>query len=102
MEGTCPYPFQGSGGSVGHAFFPEDGRVHFDEDETFTHETSSGINLLSAAVHEFGHALGLDHSNIQGSIMNAYYSYVPDMQLHSDDIAGIQYLYGKKTKEELL
>ena len=28
--------------------------------------------------------------------MYPYYTgYVPDMKLHSDDIAGIQYLYGK-------
>ena len=47
-------------------------------------------------VHEFGHSLGLQHSNVQGAVMYPYYTgYVPNMQLHSDDIAGIQSLYGK-------
>jgi len=51
------------------------------------------------AVHEFGHSLGLEHTNIYGAIMYPFYTgYVPDMELHSDDIAGIQYLYGTHGK----
>ena len=80
---------------LAHAYFPEDGRAHFDEDEQYTDATPSGTNLLQVAVHEFGHSLGLQHSNVQGSIMFPTYSgYVPNMSLHQDDINGIQYLYG--------
>lgn len=97
MEGTCPYPFNGPGGVLAHAYYPQDGRAHFDEDETFTHNTSSGTNLLWVAVHEFGHSLGLRHSNVRGAVMYPYYTgYVPDMKLHSDDVAGIQSLYGEE------
>ena len=54
-----------------------------------------GVNLLQVAVHEFGHSLGLLHSNVEDAIMYAYYpGYIPDLKLHSDDIAGIQHLYG--------
>lgn len=95
VEQTCPYPFNGPSGVLAHAYFPQDGRAHFDEDEEYTEGTSSGVNLLQVAVHEFGHSLGLQHSNVPGSIMYPTYNgYVPGMTLHQDDINGIQSLYG--------
>ena len=51
----------------------------------------AGINLLQVAAHEFGHALGLRHSDIQGALMYPFYQgYVEDYTLPYDDIAGIQ------------
>ena len=99
------YPFDGTGGTLAHAFYPYNNRgnagdVHFDEAETFTLRNRSGVNLLWVAVHEFGHSLGLDHSFHPKAVMNAFYKgYSKQLQLHSDDIQGIQQLYGKPNVE---
>lgn len=56
---------------------------------------SIGYSLFLVAAHEFGHALGLDHSSIREALMYPMYSFVEDFSLHEDDIEGIHYLYGK-------
>jgi hypothetical protein len=54
--------------------------------------------IVTALSHEIGHAIGLGHSSIQGSIM--YYSLTAKSQktLHQDDIDGITYLYPNSKK----
>uniref|UniRef100_A0A8C7DSL3 Peptidase metallopeptidase domain-containing protein n=1 Tax=Naja naja TaxID=35670 RepID=A0A8C7DSL3_NAJNA len=99
------YPFDGPGGMVAHAFFPRDpqraGTVHFDGDEewTFRSPDDFGTDLFAVAIHEFGHSLGLAHSSSKHSIMHPYYQGpVGDplqYQLHIEDHAEIQKLYGK-------
>jgi len=96
VEKTCGYPFDGEGGVLAHAFAPSDGRLHFDEAEQFTDLSYDGTNLLYVAVHEIGHNLVLRHSSVKDAIMYpTYLGYRENLGLHSDDIAGIQSLYGK-------
>ncbi|CAH1802307.1 unnamed protein product [Owenia fusiformis] len=100
------YPFDGQGMVLAHAFFPgtddRAGDTHFDADEPWTVGSKNGINLFSVAAHEFGHALGLAHSGVVGSLMYPWYQgFVENFQLHPDDIQGIQTLYGVRYNNNL-
>ncbi|XP_041657056.1 matrix metalloproteinase-18-like [Cheilinus undulatus] len=99
------YPFDGPGGTLAHAFAPSNGiggDAHFDEDETFTFRSQTGYVLFVVAAHEFGHSLGLSHSNDPGALMYPTYSYRnPDtFVLPRDDVKGIQSLYGSNSDDD--
>ena len=47
--------------------------MHFDDDELYTANSYDGTNLYYVATHEFGHVLGIRHSNIRGAVMGPYY-----------------------------
>eukprot|EP00064_Thunnus_orientalis_P014239 superscaffoldBa00002453_g14281 len=93
------YPFDGPQGTLAHAFAPSPGiggDAHFDDDENFTFRSNRGFVLFMVAAHEFGHSLGLSHSDDPGALMYPTYSYRnPDtFVLPRDDVNGIQSLYG--------
>jgi len=92
-----PYPFDGPSGVLAHAFYPSPpnsesiaGDLHFDEDETWS--LTSNIHMFTVALHEAGHSLGLNHSDVTGAVMYAFYGGAVS-GLEADDIAGIRALY---------
>lgn len=83
---------------AGHAFFPPGpgangvpGDIHFDTQDTWT-INGVGTDVFLIALHEIGHAIGLDHVNVAGQIMQPIVPNQPG--LGSGDILGAQYLYG--------
>ncbi|XP_051513694.1 matrix metalloproteinase-17b [Myxocyprinus asiaticus] len=100
------YPFDGAGGSVGHAFFPSDpdraGGVHLDAEEewAFRQPATEGTDLFTVLVHELGHALGLTHSSVRQSVMRPYYQGPLGDPLHFSlghhDLQHVTALYGKR------
>ncbi|XP_057458284.1 metalloendoproteinase 2-MMP-like [Lotus japonicus] len=95
-------PFDGSLGTLAHAFSPTNGRFHLDaaEDWVVSGDVSksalaTAVDLESVAVHEIGHLLGLGHSSVEEAIMfPTISSRTKKVVLAEDDIKGIQYLYG--------
>lgn len=101
--------FDGPLGVLAHAFQPGTeaifgpggtiaGDVHFDGDELWSDDPTdttadADFDLFTVALHELGHALGLDHSGVAGSVMEPVYAGAR-RTLHPDDVAGIQFLYG--------
>ncbi|KAK3094384.1 hypothetical protein FSP39_001038 [Pinctada imbricata] len=89
-------PFDGRGQTLAHAYFPRyGGDTHFDDDEPWTLKVPSGVNFFQVATHEFGHSLGLAHSDVYSALMAPFYKgYTRDFRLGRDDIEAIQALYG--------
>ena len=89
---------------IAHAFFPPPngnsaaGDVHFSADFNWVDDATDSIidddyDLQTVALHELGHALGLDHSSEPGSIMQPFYS-GGQRTLGVDDVDCIRSLYG--------
>lgn len=100
----------GMGNVKGLAYFPPRpgespsscticGDVHFDvQDRWETIGTLDLPDLLGAAIHELGHALGLAHTSIREANMYPVFrrhTGPGSGWLHPDDIAGIHAIYGE-------
>uniref|UniRef100_A0A7N8WK23 72 kDa type IV collagenase n=1 Tax=Mastacembelus armatus TaxID=205130 RepID=A0A7N8WK23_9TELE len=67
----------------------------YDDDRKWGFCPDQGYSLFLVAAHEFGHALGLEHSQDPGALMAPIYTFTKDFRLSHDDIQGIQELYGE-------
>jgi len=72
------------------------GDVHMDVNRTWVNSNTAvfpQIDIFTVLLHELGHSLGLGHSAVSGSVMEAVYG-GPRRTLSADDIAGIRVIYG--------
>lgn len=91
--------FDGRGGTLAWAYLPTGADnqllMRFDLDETWIqHPKDRGILISNVACHEFGHILGLTHSNRPNALMAPYYNPFIGVPQEDNDIPRIQKLYG--------
>lgn len=97
--------FDGPRGTLAHAFFPTDqfnaaGDIHFDADEEWEvgqdGTADNAFDIFLVALHEIGHSIGLDHSQVADAVMAPIYNEAVGAGLRPDDIAGAVQLYGAR------
>lgn len=97
------------GGTVAHGFYPIPGSgtiagdIHFDDSERWVNSLNSAADLETVALHEIGHALGIQHSDLASCIPTVQSllrpvmcgtQLPPDRGLAPDDVAAVRARYG--------
>nr|BAH13895.1 unnamed protein product [Homo sapiens]BAH14516.1 unnamed protein product [Homo sapiens] len=101
-----PFTFLGKEYSTCTSEGRGDGRLwcattsNFDSDKKWGFCPDQGYSLFLVAAHEFGHALGLDHSSVPEALMYPMYRFTEGPPLHKDDVNGIRHLYGPRPEPE--
>lgn len=70
--------------------------IHYDDEQVSWADgaVANAFDIQTVAIHEIGHILGLQHSDVRGAIMWPYVgTNFTQRQLHADDIAGVTKLY---------
>jgi Matrixin/PEP-CTERM motif len=93
--------FDGPFGVLAHGFFPPvngntaAGDIHFDVSEQWKIGFGGpGFSIFQVFAHELGHALGLGHTGVPGSLMEPFYTEAFSGP-QADDIAGMTFIYGR-------
>jgi hypothetical protein len=94
--GMVPLP----SGILAETFLPPPANGGTDAGDIFLNSTvnwqiGSSYDLETVVAHEFGHAMGLGESSVSTAVMYGYYNGIKQA-LTSDDIAGIQSIYGTR------
>ena len=93
------HTMDGAGGTLAHAYYPPPngvsaaGDVHFDSADAWKIGFGGGgFDIFQVAAHEIGHSIGLMHTAVPNSLMNASYTEAFSGP-QADDIAGAADLF---------